>query len=285
MGYGLALAAGMLFGLSDVMVRAAAARLTPLQNLAVSLVVGTPILWAAALASGSRMPAGKALLFYAAAGLLNFVVGRLLFYTAVTYAGASTAAVTTSPTAAIASLMAWVLLGEALGMRQLLGLALFVLAVYLASTRPSGEAFHGGRALLGVAAGVSAAFTFAAATILVRGASAYQGGDPISGAAISYSVALPIALVSALARDGAPRRGRHLGYMAAGAVAVACAQLSRYTALSLIPVAHATVLIGLFPFHTFLFALFLPGEAREKPQPRHGAAALLAAAGAALVNA
>jgi hypothetical protein len=78
LGYALAFMAGVFFGASDTLVRAASVRLTPLQNLLVSLLVGTPILWSVALAMGSSVPSGRALLLYILAGLLNFILGRLL---------------------------------------------------------------------------------------------------------------------------------------------------------------------------------------------------------------
>lgn len=285
MGYTLAFAAGVFFGASDTLVRAAAVKLTPLQNLMISLVVGTPLLWSAALAIGSALPAGEALVLYVAAGLLNFVLGRLLFYIAVTYAGATTAAILTSPTAAVASLMAWALLGEALTLRDALGVTLVVFAVYLTHAKPSGEPLHGGKASLGIIAGLAATAVFATTAILVRQASAYTGADPIAGVAVSYTSALPIVIAMNAVKRGVVWSRRHLLYMAGAGVIVAMAQLSRYKALSLIPVANAVVLMALFPLHTLAFTLLLSGSIRERPGPRHAIAAILAAAGVTLVNA
>ena len=284
-GYALAFAAGVFFGASDTLVRAAAVKLTPLQNLLISLVVGTPLLWSVALATGSTLPTGEALMLYVAAGLLNFVLGRLLFYIAVTYAGATTAAILTSPTAAVASLMAWALLGEALTLREALGVALVVLAVYLVHAKPSGEPLHGGRASLGIIAGLATTIVFATTAILVRQASAYTGADPVAGAAISYTSALPIVIALNVSKRNVVWSRRHLLYMAGAGAIVAMAQLSRYKALSLIPVANAAVLMALFPLHTLAFTLLLSGSIRERPGPRHALAAVLAAVGVALVNA
>lgn len=284
MGYLLAFTAGVLFGASDALVRAASLRLAPLTNTLISLIIGTPILWFSALALGSVLPTGLSLWLYVAAGILNFVVGRLLFYMAISYAGAATAAIAASPTVVLASLMAWPLLGEELGVFELLGVALVAIAVYLATTKPSGRPLHGGSMAKGVAAGLSASTVFAVTAILVRMASAYEAGDPIAGVAVSYTAALPIILVVVLARkelSNALGLTRHHLYMAAAALSVAMAQLTRYAALALVPVAHASVLMSLFPLHTIAFAIVIPGI-EEKPEIRHVVAGILAVIGISL---
>jgi drug/metabolite transporter (DMT)-like permease len=284
LGLSAAALAGIFFGLSDALVRAASARLTPLQNLFISLVVGTPLLWAAAVYDGLAFPPFKVAMLWVLAGLANFVLGRLLFYTSITYAGASTAAVAASPTSAFSALLAWAFLGEEITLRQLVGLFIFVIAVYIASVKPSGEALHGGKSVIGVLSGVAAALAFSASTLLVRMAGGYEQADPLVGVAISYTSALPIVVPLTLAKEKRVEIGRHTWYMVVASASVALAQLLRYLALALMPVVYAVVLMGLFPFHTFLFAHMLPREAREKPQLRHGIAAALATLGVILVN-
>jgi len=285
-GYLMAFMAGVLFGASDTLVRAAAVGLKPTQNLLISLVVGAPILWGVAFATGGGVPSGKPLLLYVIAGLLNFILGRLLFYIAVTYSGATTAAIVTSPTSAVAAAMAWLALGESLSPAQVTGVIMVVVAVYLTYARPSGEPLQGGRASVGILAGLASTVVFATTAILVRNASGYLGGDPVSGVAVSYTVAIPFAAAMNIAgRDAGkdwPRR--QVAIMALAAAVVAMAQLSRYTALSLIRVANASVLMALFPLHTLAFTLMLGGDLREKPGMRHAVAAVLAALGVALVN-
>jgi drug/metabolite transporter (DMT)-like permease len=69
--------------------------------------------------------------------------------------------------------MAWVILGESLTLREALGVAFVVLAVYLTHARPSGEPLHGGRASMGILAGLASTIVFASTAIIVRSASAY----------------------------------------------------------------------------------------------------------------
>ncbi len=283
-GYTAAFLAGLFFGLSDVLVRAASLKLTPLQNLHISLIVGTPILWIAAIAAGGSPPSTEGLALYVLAGVLNFVLGRLVFYTAISYAGAAAAAIATSPTTVFAALLGWVFLGETLGPEDIAGITLVLLAIYLTYNKPSGEALHGGHGSTGVLLGVISAFIFALSTLVVRKASGYIGSDPLYGAAISYTTALP--LVALYNRSLTPWRGldrRHLGYMAVAAIVVSLAQISRYLSLSLVEIVDASILMALFPIHTLLFTRLLPGELEEKPTAVHGVAAALAFTGITLV--
>ena len=285
-GYIAAFSAGVFFGLSDSLVRAASRRLSPYSNLLISLLVGTPLLWIAVLLVGSTSMSLEALVSYIVAGLLNFVLGRLLFYIAVSSLGAATATVATSPVTAISSLLAWPILGERLTLLQILGVILSSLAVYIASTRPSGRSFHGERVITGLVAALSASLVFALATIIVRYA-AYRGGDPIAGTAISYTVAIPFAALIVLARREHReiiRLSKEHIYMIIAAISVASAQLSRYYALTVLNVADAVVLIGLFPLHTTAFTAVMTRATEEKPGKRHILAAIIASIAIILVT-
>jgi len=269
-GYAAAFFAGLFFGLSDSLVRAASRKLSPYSNLFISLLIGTPILWlsvAAAKPAPMNMEAGLA---YLASGLLNFVAGRLLFYMAVSALGAASATVTTSPVTALSALLAWPLLGESLTAQQLLGVVLASVAVYIASSEPSGEPLHGEGLVKGIAAALGASLAFASATILVRYA-AYHGGDPVAGTAISYTVALPFAAILVYAKKQHQELARisreHL-YMTAAAISVSLAQLSRYYSLTELRVANAVVLIGLFPLHTIAFTTLLTRATQEKTKAK-----------------
>ena len=105
-GLGLAFSAGLFFGLSDTFVRAASVKLRPSQSLMVSLIVGTPILWLAVASNGELLIDRYATLSFIAAGVLNFIVGRYLFYLTITYSGATTASITTSPVVVFSSIFA-----------------------------------------------------------------------------------------------------------------------------------------------------------------------------------
>ncbi|MCE4606386.1 MAG: DMT family transporter [Desulfurococcales archaeon] len=286
LGYTTAFLAGLFFGLSDTLVRAASIKLKPSQNLLTSLLVGTPILWAASLLVWRGMPQVDALLSFILAGILNFVIGRYLFYLSISYAGATTASIVTSPTVVFASLFAWILLGEALTALQVLGVFLVMLAVYLVYNEPSGRPLHGGKSSIGIVAGVTSALVFSFTSLLVRFGAGYSGGNPIIGAAISYTTALLI-LSPFLAKNALSEvtsHGRVFHYMVMAAVIVALAQLLRYTAFSVCSVARASVLIMLSPIHTLVFSGLLSSELREKPGVRHVASVIVAILGVMLVS-
>ena len=283
-GVAAGVASGLLFGLSDALIRAATRGIPPRGLQLLSLLAGAPVLLAVALLHGGEPPAGEALQAYAAAGVLNFAVGRLLFYIAVAGLGAATASVVTSPTILVASLLASLLLGEPLTPRLLSALLLSIAGAVLASARPSGEPRQGLPRGAALAAGAGSVLAFSASAVLVRLAG-LRGGDPLWGSAVSYLAALPVALplgLPPLARGlRSSSRGEVLAGLA-GVVVVALAQLSRYAALTLLPVAAASVLISLFPVHTLLFTRLLARETGERATRRHAAGAILAVAGALL---
>jgi len=285
LGYAAAFAAGYLFAVSDVLVRRGARSLRPLQLLSVSLLVGTPLLAAAAVATGAPLPGSRALALYAAAGLLNFVVGRFLFYVAVAGAGATTASILTSPTILLAALLAWLVLGEPLDARLVAGLAMVFAGVVLASVEPSGSPLQGVGSRLAIAAGAASTLVFASTSVLVRAASV-EGGSPLWGVTVSYATALPVVFAAALARGGlgyaVPLGSPGLGAAVAAAAAVAGAQMARYVSLHLLPVAYAVVLISLFPVHTAVLSALFGGEAGERVGLRHVAAALMGFGGVAV---
>ena len=286
LGLGLAFAAGLFFGLSDTFVRAASVKLRPSQSLMISLIVGTPILWLAAASNGVLLLDRYAAFSFIAAGVLNFIVGRYLFYLAITYSGATTASIATSPVVVFSSILAWVLLGEELTYKQAAGVVLVMIAVYLVYNRPSGKPMHGGNSTIGVIAGLTSAVVFSVTSLLVRMGAGYHGGDPVTGAAISYTTALLIMLpiVPKLSLGGVLSSRRSLYYMVLAAAVVSLAQLTRYKAFSLCRVAEVSVLISLFPIHTLLFSSLLSGELRENPEVRHVFAVLLAVTGVLLAS-
>lgn len=272
---------GLSFALGDVLVRAASTGLSPKANLVISLLVGTPAAAVAAIITGEALPAPRAALLYVLAGLLNFVVGRLLFYYSIAYAGAATSSVVTSMAIPMASLFAWALLGEEPSLGEVIGLASVTAAAVLASVRVSGEPLGGGSSRLGILAGLSAAVVFALSSPTVRAASS-AGGAPLWGMSISYASAIPFALVIGWRDFAAGARVRAARFMVGAAVSTAVAQMLRYSALSVARVATVVIAIGMFPVHTVvLSALLLRRGYGERLGINHVAAAAMAVTGIA----
>ena len=288
--YGLVFAflAGFMFAVSDVSVRIASSRFTPFQNLLISLASGIPLLWSMAILIEGFPKPGVGLALYAVAGLLHFIVGRLLFYTAIAGLGATSAAITSSPAVVFSSLLAWAFLGESLGPRDLLGIALVSVAVYMAITKPSGIPLQGIRRGLAMASGVGASLVFSVTAVIVR-AAGLEAGTPITGVSISYTAALPVVLGVAVAKrqELALRVKGGTGVLLAAVwagVAVSLAQAFRYLALYATRVANAMVLISLFPLHTLILTHAVSRKLdKERVSIRHLVAGVLAITGITLV--
>ncbi|MDK2384829.1 MAG: EamA family transporter, partial [Candidatus Korarchaeota archaeon] len=215
---------------------------------------------------------------YALAGVLHYVIGRLLIYSSIDMIGAASASVSASPSIVLASVFAWPFLGGGLGPRVAASVGLVALAVHLAGSKPSGQGSGGRRAMLGLAAGLGSSLVFAITTLLVRYAGTSHGAAT-AGVFVSYLAALSIMLPYALIRGWLAAdlgvRDKHLVFAAAGGVLVSLGQLFRYNALGLAPVALVVVFVSMNSVYAALLSPLVKA-AREKPGPRHLAAAALA---------
>jgi drug/metabolite transporter (DMT)-like permease len=223
------------------------------------------------------------MLVYLAIGVLNFYLGRLLFYTAVAGLGAASSAIMASPVPLTAGLFASLVLNEELSFQHATGLTAVSVAVYMVAARPSGKPLAGVSRKTATIAGVVIIAIFTISTVAVRWAS-QRYGSPLAGVAISYAGALTSALShTVLLNLGAyPALKELLKKLEApalvGGLLVALAQASRYLSLSMIPVADAVSLISLFPINTVIMASMVPGLG-EKIRPRHILASFMAAGG------
>ncbi len=281
-GYILAFSAGVFFAFSDVLTRIASGGMDRKIIVAISLLVGTPILWFTGIALGEPFPSMKIAFLFAVIGLIHFGLARYLFYTAIAGIGASAAAITTSPTLLFASFFAWVFLGENLSLTDILGAIFVTIAVFLVGYNPSGKPLQGTNKIVGLLAGLSSSLLFAISTTIVRFATT-ESASPTLGASISYSTALVPYLFlllrkNRIVRESVKKRWYILVSILSGII-VTLAQLTRYQALYRIHVAETQILISLFPFHTLLIAFLLKKETKESIRPIHFLAALLAIVG------
>lgn len=289
-GYIAAFAAGMLFAVSDILVREASSAYSPKTITLLTLVSGLPLLVAmsAFLEGLGRMPL-EAAAIYSLIGVLHFFVGRTLFYTSVSILGASTAAIITSPTPLLSSVLAWLFLGEEQSPMSIAGVAAVSLGIALSAYRPSGSPLIRLSAkmsrVLGLASGLSASLIFSVTAILIR-FSGLNFGYPLTGAAISYASALIPAVMTARVGLG-PRRpfsGGERALFAAitAGLIVTAAQAARYYSLTVLPVAQAIALISLFPVHVVALALIFK-PVGERPSLIHLAGSIMAFLGVSIV--
>lgn len=191
----------------------------------------------------------RALLMGAAAGMVHFGLGWTFLGTAQQRIGAARTGALVGTVPLFGSLVAWGLLGEAVGPVQLAGLLLVVVGVVVIATRNRrGPAVP--RALSGVAAALGTATCWSVSPVLIREALA---GIPSPRAAATVGLlasALLHAALVAVARRGrsrAPMERRALQLLAVGGLLVALALWMQWTAFSLAPVATVLVLLQLTP--------------------------------------
>ncbi len=282
-GYIAAFMSGLLFGGSDVLVRISVTGLKPKVMLAISLIVGTPLLFIVAVVSQDPFPSIPAVAAYFIAGILNFVAGRLLFYYAVSSLGATTASVITSPTILVSALLATLFLKEPLSIYLLAGLLLTMIGVTIVSLKPSGVPLHNTNQTIGIITGILSVLMFAGSAVFVRYAG-IVGSSPLWGSAISYASALPFVLPYTYKELIASFNNQYhnnivLKTALTAALLVALAQLSRYIALTELPVARAVILISLFPLHTLYLSMLTSKHSLEKIMMRHIVGSLISISG------
>ncbi len=279
-GHLYAFGAGLSFAISDVMTRVATRGYRSELLVLLSLSIGTPYLWLSAIVAGESIPDLRDALLFIGLGPLHFGLGRLLFYKAIAGLGASSAAITTSPTIIISSFLAWMILDEELTLMDATGALMVATAVFIAGYSPTGVSLQGVSPTIGFASGLGASFVFSISSIIVR----YAGSSsqaPIMGSALSYTAALPVALLMSKGRVDSLHRSntRLLAVALVSGVVVSTAQLLRYTALSMVPIVEALIFISLFPLHTLAIASLVGSHGGERIRAIHGPAAVLAVLG------
>lgn len=191
----------------------------------------------------------RALLMASAAGTVHFGLGWTFLGTAQQRIGAARTGALVGAVPLFGSLVAWALLGEAIGPVQLGGLVLVVAGVAVIATR-NRRAPAAPRAFSGVAAALGTAACWSVSPVLIREA---LEGIPSSRAAATVGLlasALVHATLVALARRGGTRPPMERGalrLLAGGGLLVALALWMQWTAFSLAPVATVLVLLQLTP--------------------------------------
>ena len=137
-GAAFGIAAAVLFGLSNVAIAKEIERTGVRIAAAVQLVGGAVLAAVTAVAlDGTAVLAGapaSALVAFAVGGAIHFVGGWVFVNASIIRIGAARASAMTGITPMVASLLALVVLGEALGPEILLGMIAIVAGTYLVTT-------------------------------------------------------------------------------------------------------------------------------------------------------
>ncbi len=199
------------------------------------------------LASLSWLGAGS----LAGAGIVHFVIGRILGYTSLRLIGANRSAPITRSSLIIAALMGILFLGEPVTVSLVLALLLIVGGLILIGTTGASSGgkpdIYQGSLAKGLLAALGAALCWGASSFLVK-IGLREVDSPLVATFISYTAAAIVAGGSLLnPRNNAKLRqlGRtSLAPSILGAIFVSLAQILRYYALDYSPVSMAAPIIS-----------------------------------------
>src|SRR5688572_19245751 len=136
----LALASALVNATSTILVRRGYQRYGVYTAMWINLAVGTAGVWAAVVATGGMGPLSPAsVAYFALAGLVGTVAGRLLRFKSIETVGASTAAAVVNLSPLVSTLLAIVFLGERVTAPVLVGTIVIIAGTTLLST--SGRGF------------------------------------------------------------------------------------------------------------------------------------------------
>ncbi len=235
-------------------------------RLTVALVLLAGTLWAV---RGSPWPSwvtARELRLFAASSLLGFVIGDALYFRSLVILGPGRAALLLSLSPVFATLQAWIFLGETLGPRGILGVAITLagLATVLYGRSTSEERHPEGSPLVGVLSGVASALFSSGGYVLSKAALA-GGVDPLTGTVVRVATAVPLVWLLSPLQGGFTRSFVVLRDRVAARALVGGAVLGPFLGVTFSLVAlqrtHAAVATSIFSCSPLL-AIFLGARFR-----------------------
>jgi len=252
LGATLALLSAVTFGMNNAAARRGVITGSVLQGLAITVPIGVPLFALLCLVAGgfgalARFPA-EAWLWFAAAGVIHFIVGRYGNYRANKCMGAALSSPFQQLSLLVALILALIFLGDILTPLKIFGIVLVVLgpAIMVRGMRKGPRKKKGGPQFApkyaeGIFWGLVCAFGYGVSPLLVQIGLAGRGMvDSIAGGLVSYTaasvvvlglMALPGNLVHVVTLDRTNAK-----WFTASGVFVFLAQVFRYMALAIAPV-------------------------------------------------
>jgi drug/metabolite transporter (DMT)-like permease len=271
LGVFFAVLATATFSVNSVLARRGLASAAASAGAFVTVLIGVPFFFLAALGTGQLFNAGGLELtaygYLALAGIIHFGVGRYLNYRAASAIGATRVGPIQSFTIPYAVLVAFITLDETINIGMAIGIALILVGplimvermpakknapVGASGTRPASTEAEGEQAQFELRQGEGylfaflSVFAYGTSPILIRAALADVDDMAVFGGLVAYTAA-SVALIATLvipARRGlisAMNPGTIRLFLGAGFF-VFLAQMFRFIALSLVPVAVVTPL-------------------------------------------
>ncbi|HXH84306.1 MAG TPA: DMT family transporter [Candidatus Tectomicrobia bacterium] len=278
----LALGSALLSATATILIRQGLRRYGPYTGFWINLVVGTVCVWAAVLATGGPgRPSATGVAYFALAGLVGTVAGRLLRFISIETVGASIAAALMNLSPLVSSGLAVLLLGE----RVTLPVAVGTLVIVTGTTLLSAGGKRIGVRPVQLVLPVLSAVCFGLVAVIRKVGLADIGS--VVGMAVNVTTAL-VAFTAFLLASGQRAamacRGRSLAIFIAAGVAENLAVFLIIVALGLGTVSVVAPLMNVSPiFVLFLSLAFLRGI--EVLNARIVAGTLLTVLGAGLITA
>jgi drug/metabolite transporter, DME family len=250
----LALTSALTSAVSAILVRRGYERYGVYTAMWINVAVGTVCVWLAVAATGGvGVPSLAGLVYFALAGLIGTVGGRLLRFMAIDAVGASTASAVGSLNPLISTVLAIVFLGERVTASILLGTLVIVLGTTLLSSSGRGFVVRPGKLVLPL---LSAACFGVVAVLRKVG---LDGVAPLPGFAINVTaafVAFTAFLVASRQTGAMACRGWSLVYFAVAGVAENVGVLMLVLALSIGTVSVVAPLASVSPIFVLVLSFF-----------------------------
>jgi uncharacterized membrane protein len=247
----LSLLSAATFGMNVASLRRGVLKGSVLQALAITVVVGVPLFAIGCLAVGGYDDlfglSARQFAWFAAAGVLHFIVGRYGNYRATRVLGAAQSGPIQQISLLISLALAMIFLGESLTLLAVVGIILILTAPLVLvgdARRKGGVSTRAGQKLDyvdGYFWGIICAISFGTSPLLIRfGLGERTIAESVAGGLVSY-VAATLVILFILALPGKIAHMREIerktvGWFAAAGVLVFISQMLLYMALALAPV-------------------------------------------------
>lgn len=269
----LALASAAFFGLNNATTRRGVLTATVLQGMAITVTLGVPLflVFSAFLGGYQALAAMQlpAFLWFAASGVVHFVIGRYGNYRATKALGATLSTPIQQFSILVSLVLALIFLNEEMTGLKLIGLVLvligpaFVLGRKKATTKAAKEKQFEPKYAEGFFWGGVCALGYGISPLLIALALGPGGtiADSVAGVTVSYIVASVVVLIWVAMAGGMKYMngigGAATGWFLASTLFVALSQMFRYMALAVAPVSVVVPIQRLSVVFRLIFGYFI----------------------------
>jgi drug/metabolite transporter (DMT)-like permease len=263
-GVAFALVASTFFSLNSVVTRRGVITGYVYSSVLISITLGIPIYVTASYLSGelNYLISNVTIVDiypFILAGILHFVIGRYILYTAIRYIGASSSLPIAATSQALASFIAIPILDESVTPLKISGIVMTTIGILLIASIWIGK----WKFKKGLILAASSSLIFASTSLIVR-YGLTQFSAPTLGVLVSYLSALLVYIIpigmekNIVELKRLPKKT--LVYFSIAGLLVNMGQLFRYLALNLLEVSIAAPIISTLTIQTILFSYLINKE-------------------------